>query len=253
LFSDLRNNSLLILGSRFDGWLARFFLRIAKGQLGSGTRTADYIADPLVNDDPSLTLFIRRFSRGVQIFQGGDALTFVDELHRRWRIRHPADPPRPPERSQHVSGAVFLSYASEDREIASGIRQALVDAHVDVFFDEDDLQAGHEWEGTLRRNIRECSLFVPVISRHTLTVDRRFFRAEWRLALEEAQQASFSNEESFLLPVVTDDTQAGHEGVPAAFRSVQWERLIDGKVSPNFISRVRDLFRRYQKKPAGYG
>jgi hypothetical protein len=256
LFDTLKKNSLLILGSRFEGWLARFFLRIAKGQVGGAARTTDYIADPLVTQDPGLTLFVRRFSRGVEIFDGGDAPAFVDELHRRWLLRHAAPtPPRVPvtaaKSAETVIGAVFLSYASEDRALAKSIKEDLAAAAVDVFFDEDDLRPGDLWEARLRRHIRECSLFIPLISPHTLTLDRRFFRTEWRLALEEARKSSFTSE--FLLPVCTEDTQEDSLSVPEEFAAVQWERLIGGRLPARFIDRVRKLFRQYQRKSTESG
>src|SRR5262249_19533148 len=58
LFDELRDCSLLILGNSFEGWLARFFLRMAKGSPGAAT-TADYIADPQIFSDESLVLFIQ--------------------------------------------------------------------------------------------------------------------------------------------------------------------------------------------------
>src|SRR5437763_12392840 len=98
-----------------------------------------------------------------------------------------------------------------------------------LFFDRDQLQPGNDWEGKLRRGIHQCSLFVPVISRQTLTPDRRFFRVEWNLALEEAQMASFSSQEVFLLPVVIDDTAIDNPALPAKFRAIEWKSLPAGE------------------------
>jgi len=47
--------------------------------------------------------------------------------------------------------------------------------------------------------VRACHLSPDTGSR------RRFFRVEWNLAIDEAQMASFSDEQAFLLPVVIDD------------------------------------------------
>ena len=97
---------------------------------------------------------------------------------------------------------------------------------------------------------RSCSLFVPVISRQTLAPGRRFFRVEWNLAVDEAQMASFSDEEAFLLPVVIDDLRVDEADVPAKFRSLQWQSLPAGQPTAEFVSRVQQLYRRYQKSRA---
>src|SRR4029434_135271 len=44
LFDELSRHSLLIIGSRLGGWLARFFMRIAKGQLGFGVSVSAYVS-----------------------------------------------------------------------------------------------------------------------------------------------------------------------------------------------------------------
>ena len=128
------------------------------------------------------------------------------------------------------------------------LKNALEQSGVDVFFDRDQLKPGNDWEGKLRRSIHQCSLFVPVISKQTLTPDRRFFRKEWNLALEEAQMVSFSSDEAFLLPVVIDDTNIDHPAIPEKFRAAQWKSLPQGEPTPDFVLLVKQLYRKYQER-----
>ncbi len=257
LFDELNRQSLLILGCRFGGWLTRFLMRMSKGQRLSAGGKNDYVADIGVSSDDNLVLFLRNFSRATKVYQSGGVLDFVNELHQRWMELHPPEPGGKPSASprlnatvQATMGAVFLSYASEDTAIVEKLKDALEAAGVDVFFDRDDLQSGNDWEEKLRRNIRQCSLFVPVISQQTLAPGRRFFRIEWNLAVEEAQMASFSDEEAFLLPVVIDSTSVEEADVPAKFRAIQWHALPAGQPTPDFVSRIQQLYRRYQKSKA---
>ena len=69
------------------------------------------------------------------------------------------------------AGAVFLSYASEDRPAVILIRDALEQAGIDVWFDRNPeaLRVGENFESKIKTNINQCSLFVPIISRNTLT------------------------------------------------------------------------------------
>jgi TIR domain/SIR2-like domain len=254
LFDELNRQSLLILGSRFSGWLARFFMRMSKRQRLSVGGKSDYIVDPEVSSDDNQVLFLKNFSKATKIYRSGGVLEFVSELHQRWTERHPDNSTRANESSPSISslsevepGAVFLSYASGDSEAVEKLKTALEAAGVDVFFDREQLQPGNDWEAKLRRNIHQCSLFLPIISRQTLTPDRRFFRVEWNLALEEAQKASFSDEEAFLLPVVIDDTRIDDPAIPAKFCATQWKSLPGGQPTPDFVTRVQQLYRKYQK------
>lgn len=97
------------------------------------------------------------------------------------------------------------------------------------------------------RRIHECALFIPVISRHTLTEDRRFFRIEWRTALDEAQKKSFDPEDVFVFPVIIDDTPPDHSALPRYFSSIHVSRLVGGAPSDEFVNRVREIYKRNRR------
>jgi TIR domain-containing protein/SIR2-like protein len=257
LFDELNRRHLLILGSSFSDWLARFFIRVAKRERLStsrGTKT-DIVADDKVRESPGLVLFLQHFSTRTKVFQGGGAVEFVSELHRRWSERHPqavaATLPVPTsthDSSGMAAGAVFVSYASEDREAAEQVRKDLEGAGIDVWFDRSELKAGDAYEATIRRNIEKCSLFVPLISAHTLTRAPRFFRLEWdhaeRMAIQLPQSATF------IIPVVVDDTSPQEERLPERFRKLHWTSLQGGQTTPEFVAVMKQLFREYQKSSA---
>jgi len=258
LFQELSSRSLLLLGTRFTGWLTSFLMRMSKRQRLSSDDKTDYVADDSVSHDEGLVLFLERFSSGTEIFREGGAVNFVNELHQRWTEKHPDTPLQDTAQNNAVSsrpeiepGAVFLSYASGDWPAVEKLKIGLEQSGVDVFFDRDELQPGNDWEGKLRRSLHQCSLFVPVISRQTLTPDRRFFRVEWNLALEEAQKASFSSKATFLLPVVIDDTTIDNPALPAKFRAIQWKSLPAGVPTPEFVARVKQLSREHQLARSG--
>ena len=85
------------------------------------------------------------------------------------------------------SHAVFLSYASQDAEAAQRISEALRAAGMEVWLDQSELRGGDAWDQSIRKQMRTCDLFLPVIS-HT-THDRRegYFRLEWKLAVDRCQ------------------------------------------------------------------
>ncbi|MBI4626596.1 MAG: toll/interleukin-1 receptor domain-containing protein [Verrucomicrobia bacterium] len=73
----------------------------------------------------------------------------------------------PPASSGAAGGAVFLSYASQDADAARRICAALRAAGVEVWFDQSELRGGDAWDASIRKQIKECALFVPVISAST--------------------------------------------------------------------------------------
>jgi hypothetical protein len=81
-----------------------------------------------------------------------------------------------------LSHAVFLSYASQDAEAARRIAGALRQGGIEVWLDQSELRGGDSWDASIRRQIRACALFVPIISRYTHTRDEGYFRLEWKLA-----------------------------------------------------------------------
>ena len=69
--------------------------------------------------------------------------------------------------------AVFLSYASQDADAARHICDALRAMSVEVWFDQSALRGGDAWDASIRRQIKDCALFVPIISANTQSRERR--------------------------------------------------------------------------------
>jgi hypothetical protein len=135
--------------------------------------------------------------------------------------------------------AVFLSYASQDAEAASRICEVLRAADIEVWFDQSALRGGDAWDQTIRKQIKTCALFFPIISRNTHDRVEGYFRLEWKLAVDRSHL--IAADQAFLLPVVIDDTRDDDERVPPQFLDVQWTHLPGGATPPDFIERVRGL------------
>jgi hypothetical protein len=261
LYKELEDRSLLILGSRFSDWLARFFLRAPRtSRLSAGSKLPSFIADPEIARDNNLIVFLNNFSRDTRVFSTLEPAQFVEELHRRWNDLHPGTERSEPKAREEPKRAaeredpfVFLSYASEDRAIARKIFQALANAKIDAFFDKEGLVGGDNWDPKLIEKIRNCSLFIPIISQNTLVGGARVFRSEWVQAIDLFRQspAWYSPSDVFVAPVAVDDTREDHARIPPEFRKTQWMRLPQGEPTPEFVERVKQLHRRAQQERAG--
>ncbi len=132
--------------------------------------------------------------------------------------------------------AVFLSYASQDAEDAQRICEALRAAGIEVWFDQSELRGGDAWDASIRRQVRECALFVPVVSKSTEARSEGYFRLEWKLAVDRSHL--MADDQRFLLPVVVDGTVEASARVPDRFRERQWSRLSDEGSMRAFAQRV---------------
>jgi tetratricopeptide (TPR) repeat protein len=143
--------------------------------------------------------------------------------------------------SGSATRAVFLSYAREDSEAARHIADALRGFGVEAWFDQNELRGGDAWDAKIRRRIKECTLFVPIISANTQKRHEGYFRLEWHLA--EQRSTLMARGRPFIVPVVTDSITDAEALVPDAFLAVQWSRLPGGEVSAEFCERIRTLLK----------
>ena len=81
---------------------------------------------------------------------------------------------------------IFLTFASEQNDIAESIQLALRNRGHQVFFSHDDLPAGESFDERIQKAIGECELLVFLVSpqsvakgRYTLT-ELAFARGRWR-------------------------------------------------------------------------
>ena len=107
------------------------------------------------------------------------------------------------------------------------LRDALPTFGLEVWYDESELGGGEVWDQKIRKQIRECDYFMPVISAQTEARHEGYFRREWRLAVERT--LDMADDHAFLLPVVIDDTSQNGARVPEKFLSIQWVRAPGGQ------------------------
>ena len=144
-----------------------------------------------------------------------------------------------PVESSRQAPSVFVSYASEDRPAAQSVRDTLQASGLEVWYDESGLDGGDAWDQKIRRQIRECDFFMPLISAQTEARPEGYFRREWRLAVERT--LDMADDHPFLLPVVIDDTAQAAARVPERFLTVQWVRAPGGRPTPALEALCRRL------------
>lgn len=137
--------------------------------------------------------------------------------------------------------AVFLSYASQDAEAAKRLCDTLRAAGIEVWFDQSELRGGEAWDQKIRREIRDCALFLPIISVNTASRPEGYFRLEWAVADQRTQM--MARNKVFIVPVCIDATPEGTADLPESFHRVQWTRLPAGATPDSFSQWVANLLR----------
>jgi TolB-like protein/tetratricopeptide (TPR) repeat protein len=135
--------------------------------------------------------------------------------------------------------AVFLSYASEDASAAQRICAALRAGGIEAWFDQSELRGGDLWDSTIRKQIKSCALFIPIISMNTHARTEGYFRLEWKLAIDRSHL--LAPDQAFLVPVAIDQTPQSDERVPDRFHELQWTRLAGGTTPSEFVERIARL------------
>src|ERR1700679_886989 len=134
-----------------------------------------------------------------------------------------ADPGRP-------LPSVFLSYASEDRQAARTIGDALPAFGLEVWYDESELGGGDLWDQKIRRQIRECDYFMALVSDQTEARHEGYFRREGRRG--GGGTLDMADDHPFLLPIAIDDIDQATARVPEKFLATQWLRVPGGRPTP---------------------
>lgn len=254
LYDFLRRKRLLLLGCNFPDWLERFFIHALAGKRDAQIAVT-YVS---ASRQSGLHDFLRRrFTERSVLPQS--PVTFVAELYRRWQTRHQEDKQSPidrgsaaPKPSRIKPGAVFISYAREDRAKARDIQAQLEAKGIDTWID-DQLEPGAKFEDIIHDNIERASFFVPLISRafDLGDTDRlgRFVLKELKFAVEVSQ--SRPTYEGFLKPVILDDTPADAEFIDRPFRDVSCTYLEDNKIPAKFVDALIAGIRRHRHPSGG--
>lgn len=248
LYDYLQKKTVLLLGCSLPDWLGRFFIHAINGRRNQDNLNMYYVSP---NCEPGLAEYLKR--RKAKVVNSISPVNFAAELYTRWQARRQQDGPDTPggpsATTEFKTGAVFLSYAGEDRAKVRAIRDQLEAHNIDTWMDERELPAdpGNVYQETIRENIYKAAFFVPIISR---TLEQagsspRFVWREWRMAEDAAMNRR--KEDLYLQPLVVDDTPSGAQFVGSPYRDLQWTRLSDGRIPQEFIDTLSQGIRNFRR------
>jgi tRNA A-37 threonylcarbamoyl transferase component Bud32 len=107
---------------------------------------------------------------------------------------------------------IFLSYASDRRDIAEQVYFALISAGYKVFFDRDSLPGGDDYHKRIRKSVEDSEAFVFLISPKSVA-EGSYTRTELKYAREK-----WSDPRQRILPVMIEPTE--FQQIPNYLKSV---------------------------------
>lgn len=138
--------------------------------------------------------------------------------------------------------SVFISYASEDINLALRIKNRLIDERIFPWFDKDDLKYGDNWEQDIKKNLKEVD-FAFILYTPALTNKKdSFVNKEIYYAIERSREIRGS----FIIPILTFDiSQNDRIESLIEFQEMQLRQDIFNEDMEKLISFIR---REYQRR-----
>lgn len=234
----LRDKILLVLGCDYPNWLFRFFWHSMKN---IGTSHPERFQGVVANDKGSVDFHLKKFLSRLNTRYLEEGNTFLSELTDRWAESVHTAAAEPPAAAADSEAEVFISYASEDYAIARRIADTLIELGARVWFDKAELQISDQYTRLIEERIQKAKRFMPVISATTLQPGRRFFKKEWKMAIDESD---FRLGEPFFAPIIIDDTDfANAREIPTEFKNAHCYHIGD----EGFRTALKHFIRSYRQ------
>ena len=109
---------------------------------------------------------------------------------------------------------VFLCYASDDKSFARGIFKDLTNQSFDVWFDEESLLPGQDWDRAIREAVRLADVVLICLSKKSINKEG-YIQKEIRIALDVAEEKPDGT--IFIIPIRIEDCL-----VPTRINRWQW-------------------------------
>lgn len=232
LFDAIKDKAILLIGCSFPNWFMRFFIRIiAKERFKNGIKTK-YVACNRTLQDIELSYFLEHNATKV-IRIGGpstaentenegdkvyrDSIEFIDEIHKVWKEYRGEIVER-----IRFKEKVFLSYSWDDKSVVERLKNEFEKNGISVFFDDDALKTGERYNQTIKKYIKNCDFFLPIISKNAIeNKDRYVYDKEWRSAIV----LDGYKEQSYIRPYIIDDTPPTDNAIPEEIRDLNIEQV----------------------------
>jgi hypothetical protein len=137
---------------------------------------------------------------------------------------------------------IFLSYASEDKDVVTRVHAELVKFGFQPWLDKIDLQPGENWRASISKAIRTSDYVMVFLSKASVS-KRGFVQKEFRIALDVLRECPEAD--IFLIPVKIDDCD-----VPRKFSHLHCVHLHESGSLEGIVNAIRQHRSRTAAKSA---
>lgn len=216
LSSILKNKYLLVLGNSYPDWLFRFIwysMNSTDDEKDPFSKTLGMMVSNKAED--TLLQFLNRLNT----FTQKDPEYVIETIERKLTDRKD-DIERQRFNKPQKDCDVFISYYREDSLLANKLYDMLTAKGLNVWYDRKKLKYGDQWMHEIEEAIDTVRLFVPIVTKKTVSDDDKEFhmyRKEWKIADRRAD--GFCRH--FIIPLVADDVDIYSAPIPQSFKHSQ--------------------------------
>jgi hypothetical protein len=223
LFDTIHQKNILFAGSSFPDWFMRFFIRVISSERYKNSIKTKYVACDNTLNDPGLLSFLENLAtRVIPIASGSHAfdvnicyknvIEFIDDIY--IHCNNSGEPKRNEIRYREIP---FISYSRDDKAFAERLKNEFEKNGIRVFFDEDSLQTGDQYNQIIRKYIKDCDFFVALISENAIKDKARYvYEKEWRSAIV----LNGYKDQPYIRPYIIDKTLPTDERIPEEIRNL---------------------------------
>lgn len=131
---------------------------------------------------------------------------------------------------------IFLSYSNKDRNLSGELKEKLENHGLEAFLAHEDIEPSKEWEEEIIRNLKECDVFIPIVSEN-------FKESKWT-----DQESGFAfAEDKFIIPIDIGLVPYGFIGRYQALKfngdiNHACNEIIDIIIKSPIYGKVKDFF-----------
>lgn len=253
LFDSVKSKPILFIGCSLPNWFMRFFIRVlSEDRLKSGL--TNFVASDRTFQDIDLSTFLNFIDTSVipigdsvlkaqkADIEYKNSIEFIDELFEESeKIDSIITDNEPLYREK-----IFLSYSWDDKPLVKKLKNEFEKQGVELFFDDDDLRNGENFEETISEYINNCDYIIPLISNNSISRKNSYvYEKEWTQAIwvekYKKSQGLFKNRaDTYIRPYIIDETSVLDEDIPAEIRSKNITSIPSesdfGKIVEKFIT-----------------
>ena len=196
----IKSKRILSLGCKFDNWYFRFFLYILKREERKH-REGDIVISFNRNDlsDQKLETYLKNLRVITQTEMTSRA--FMSYITETLTSIEPSNPYRDLVTKYRRRGKIFFSYCNKDKDLARQIFIQLGQLYPNLWFDQENILGGDNYDTEIRYGISHAEVFVPLLTPQ-IAQDLKegktdsYYNDEWR-------QAAARKGEITIIPLAT--------------------------------------------------